>query len=61
MCDTSARYASLARHAEHFVEGLVDLGVLVPHVAGVDAVIRCDDFGEFDNLIGLGKHAGLVD
>ena len=53
--------ARLARDAEDLVERLVDLVVLVPHVAGVDAVVRRDDLGQLDNLIGLGEHARLVD
>ncbi|MGC3959492.1 MAG: hypothetical protein QM813_16560 [Verrucomicrobiota bacterium] len=49
-----------AGDAEDFVESGEDLGVFVAHVAGVNAVVGRDDFGEFDDFVGLGKCAGEI-
>ena len=48
------------RDSKHLVQGLVDFVVLVPHVAGVNAIVRSRDLRQFDDLVCLGENTGMI-
>ena len=51
----------LAGDAEHLIERLEYLLVLMPHVAGIDPVVGGDLPGQLDKLVRLRENPGMID